>query len=641
MTATSTFPQQPLASSIAMKFVEAGGHVIFFPRGTKRCTVPNWQEKATNNLEAALTWAQQDPSSNVGIVGKQDGLWGLDDDAGLLAEYEQQHGPIQTYGTRTVSGGRHFIFRQNAASWAMGNVSVADDNGKELLSARVNNRYVVAAGSWAYPNNDATKPLTQYTAVNPAAPITEAPQTLIDFIKAKAAHCGGKPKTQEAVGEVRFYHEGGRNNALTRKAGKLREAGANEEEILVTLTRLNAEQCVPPLPDREVENIARSIGKYPPGQDHSVELNQHLENACPDVSDWQSLFRSIGEMNDGPIDMIIEGVLQEGTCFIGAGPGDGKTLVALAFAKAICTGTPLFGLPEFRVPKPRPVIYLIPESRDRAFRNRCEAFRLPDDKTKFMTRTISAGVPLELSDPRLLEAVRQTKAVVFLDTASRFMKGNDENAAAQNRLLVNDVVALLAAGAVAVVLIHHATKSAKANQEKMTLENMLRGTGDFGAMADQAYGIRKDMNLYANGAGPMEIDLVSLKDREQIGGLTALRLAASCKPKADKGIALPASYINETGNFHVVSDSETSRREIQSLEAMVKEDPNIPAKDLAANLGWTEYRVKRKLERLGYHRVKGGPTGATPWHKDISGVCPYAKVVEMKPNKAPVGAAVA
>ena len=263
----------PLAAAVATKFVNAGGYIIFFPRGTKRCTVPGWEQKATNNLEAALAWAAQDPFANVGIVGKQDGLWGLDDDAGLLGEYEAQHGTIQTYGTRTVSGGRHFIFRQNAESWTMGNVTVKDDQGRELLSARVDNRYVVAAGSWAYPNNDTTKPLTQYAAINPSAPFVEAPLSLLVFIKAKAAQYGEKPKGQEAAGEVRLYHEGGRNNALTKKAGKLREAGANEEEILATLTRLNAEQCVPPLPDSEVESIAKSVGRYAPGQDYSLDLN--------------------------------------------------------------------------------------------------------------------------------------------------------------------------------------------------------------------------------------------------------------------------------------------------------------------------------------------------------------------------------
>jgi len=265
---------QPMAAAIAKKFVEVGGHVIFFPRGTKRCMVPGWEEKATNHLETALAWAGQDPFANIGIVGKQNGLWGLDDDAGLLAEYEAQHGPIQTYGTRTVSGGRHYIFRQSAASWAMGNVSIEDEEGRELLSARINNRYVVSAGSWAYPNNDATKPLTQYTAINPGASFIEAPAPLLEFIKVKAAQYGAKPKTQEAAGEVRLYHEGGRNNALASRAAYLREGGANEEEILTTLTRLNQEQCVPPLPESEVKSIAKSFAKYPAGQDHSLLLNQ-------------------------------------------------------------------------------------------------------------------------------------------------------------------------------------------------------------------------------------------------------------------------------------------------------------------------------------------------------------------------------
>ena len=395
------------------------------------------------------------------------------------------------------------------------------------------------------------------------------------------------------------------------------------------------------------KNIEDWCEKFKTGDEYKLTLSSTQAQATPtvpqlDVSNWLSLFRSISEMEDGPIDMIIEGALQEGTCFLGATAGDGKTLVALAFAKAISTGTPLFGLPQFSVKKPRPVIYLIPETRDRAFRKRCMEFQLPDDKSKFMARTISAGVPLELSDPRLIEAVRQTKAVVFLDTASRFMKGNDENAAAQNRLLVNDVVTLLAAGAVCVVLLHHATKSAKMNQEKMTLENMLRGTGDFGAMCDQAYGIRKDMNLYANGSGPMEIDLVSLKDREQIGGLTTIRLAASYKVKhTEKGrveVQFPQSYIKERGNFRVLSEQEADHRELQAMALMVKQDPNIPAKEIALCLGLTEYRVKSTLEHLGYHRVKGGPGGASPWHKDettLTGakVCPYEKVVEVKPSK--------
>jgi len=44
----------PQAEAIARKFVGLGGHIIFFPRGTKRCAVNGWQNLATNDLNNAL-----------------------------------------------------------------------------------------------------------------------------------------------------------------------------------------------------------------------------------------------------------------------------------------------------------------------------------------------------------------------------------------------------------------------------------------------------------------------------------------------------------------------------------------------------------------------------------------------------------
>lgn len=264
-----------MAEAIARKFIGMGAHVIFFPRGTKACKMNGWEVSATNDIEAALDWAAQDPYGNVGLVGKQDGIWGLDDDAGLVVEYEKTNGIIQTYGTRTVSGGRHFIFRQSAASWEMGNISIKDEQNRELLSARIDNRYVVAAGSWAYPNNDESQPLTQYTAINPAASITEAPQSLLDFIKAKDAEWKAKKsKSCTPNAEGVQVHEGGRNNYLTSRGGKLREAGASYESILLELTRMNEDDCVPPLSSEEVEAVARSVSKYKEGPP-PLELNQN------------------------------------------------------------------------------------------------------------------------------------------------------------------------------------------------------------------------------------------------------------------------------------------------------------------------------------------------------------------------------
>jgi hypothetical protein len=610
--------------------------------------VPNPLIMRSNNPEQIHTWGQAEPNGNVCVYAVQEegGLCFLDKDGAisLVEKYQRETGKkfprtllIQSSIAANGVPKGHWYFLQTPKTMAM-EKNISEDKTGGLFSFRVNNFYVTSIGS-IHPVAK-----TAYKIVDDA-PVIPMPDDFLDWLQAQAKE---KPRTREEVLERGKFKAGTRYSALLSEIGSLKNRGYSKELTISTGVEWAREFFDDIAEGAFNENLVSSeIGhmfdgftqKGAPLGGSIILTGQQPENVASvqsqqpvDVSNWRNLFRSIGEMEDGPIDMIIDGVLQEGTCFIGANPGDGKTLVALAFSKAICTGTPLFGVAQYFVKQPRTVIYLIPESRDRAFRKRCEAFQIPNDKTKFMARTISAGVPLELSDPSLLEAVRETKAVVFLDTASRFMKGMDENAAAQNRQLVNDVVALLAAGAVSVVLVHHATKAAKVNQERMTLENMLRGTSDFGAMCDQAYGIRKDMVLYANGNGPMEVELVSLKDREQIGGLTSIRLAASHKTK-DKGEMFPVSYINEIGNFRIVSESEAGHREAQALVAMVKADPNLPTKDIGEKLNITEYRVKTQLAKLRWHRVQGGPGGASPWHRDLDGLCPFEKVVEVKPSK--------
>src|SRR5262249_7793762 len=62
----------------------------------------------------------------------------------------------------------------------------------------------------------------------------------------------------------------------------------------------------------------------------------------------------------------------------------------------------------------------------------------------------------------------------------RFMDG-DENAAADQRAFAESLFALLRAGARTVTGLHHAPKNFS-SQSQMNLENVLRGSGDIGAM---------------------------------------------------------------------------------------------------------------------------------------------------------------
>lgn len=57
---------------------------------------------------------------------------------------------------------------------------------------------------------------------------------------------------------------GGRNQVLTSIAGSMRARGLEPPSILAALRAHNETHCVPPLPDRELETIARSVGNYEP-----------------------------------------------------------------------------------------------------------------------------------------------------------------------------------------------------------------------------------------------------------------------------------------------------------------------------------------------------------------------------------------
>ena len=187
-------------------------------------------------------------------------------------------------------------------------------------------------------------------------------------------------------------------------------------------------------------------------------------------------------------------------------------------------------------------------------------------------------------------------------------------------MLVNDVLALRGAGAIAVFILHHSKKAATENREAMTLENMLRGTSDFGAMCDQAYGLRLDDHLYSHGSGPMELELVNLKDRERLGGLTSIRLAATHKKP---GVLFPASYIDETGNFHSVDFRESKDRTRETLNQLVQSEPMMSVEDLGEATNLKAHKVRQMLKGLGWHAVAGGPDNRSPWHKDEGKPCPY------------------
>lgn len=206
-------------------------------------------------------------------------------------------------------------------------------------------------------------------------------------------------------------------------------------------------------------------------------------------SDWRTLFHTREEVDNAPpLTFAIEDFLQEqGVTLIGGLAGHGKTLCMLAMARALLEGGKLFT--KFQATRAADrVLYLIPEAALGPFSARLRTFRLTDYiGDRLFIQTLSAKEPLSLTDPRLLKGAEG--ADVFLDTAIRFMQGN-ENDASEQRIFAQSLFNLQRAGARTITGAHHSPKGFS-RETVMTLENVLRGSGDIGAMLCTAWGLKQ------------------------------------------------------------------------------------------------------------------------------------------------------
>jgi len=210
------------------------------------------------------------------------------------------------------------------------------------------------------------------------------------------------------------------------------------------------------------------------------------------ADNWRSIFHTVEEIeNAPPLRFAIDGFLQEaGVTLIGGLASHGKTLLMLAMVKALLEESPLFGYEPFSVPRlNQRVLYLIPESSLGPFWSRIQLFRLEEyvRTDRLLVRTLSSREQVSLDDPRLLKAA--AGADVFLDTAVRFMDGS-ENDVESARPFADTLFRLLNAGARSITGAHHAPKGFE-GQDCMTLENILRGSGDLGAMLCTCWGVRQ------------------------------------------------------------------------------------------------------------------------------------------------------
>jgi hypothetical protein len=322
-------------------------------------------------------------------------------------------------------------------------------------------------------------------------------------------------------------------------------------------------------------------------------------------------FPPLGGLEGGGVRLIFEGFMSAGTNFFGSLSGAGKTFVGLSCSKALTTGAPLFGI--FKTVEVMPVIYMIPETYASAFKQRAEWFGIPDNRKLFRARTITQGPAIALDDPRLLEAIeymhdggRYPHVMVIIDTLIRFLgAGQNENSSSDNMTLAKAVDQLKIAGA-DILFMHHSKKDA-GEAIIPDLQNTLRGSGDFGAMADTVYCLRPDTALHASGDGPNEVEVVNVKPRD-ITPPAPFRLKlqeARPSPEAD-----PISVIERDGDLEYIGTVDSKLSVAKRLACEVASNPKKALGTLAKEFRLGKDTVKKMLHAQGWIHQRETTQGA-------------------------------
>ncbi len=226
----------------------------------KHPLVPDWTDRATTDAGRIAIWfGNTYKGANVGIAtGRESGIIVLDVDPrhggdDSLDYLMYRYGRLDTLTAISGGGGTHYYFAHPGApipdrTAIMDGLDLKGDGGMVVAPPSVHE----SGGMYEFDGMEGFE-----------TPIAPAPDWLVNFVRADRGDSSTERQntsTFRAFGKL--IPEGERNDALASIAGYLRRLGAPKETILAALMAINESQCQPPLPDREVQTIAKSVARY-------------------------------------------------------------------------------------------------------------------------------------------------------------------------------------------------------------------------------------------------------------------------------------------------------------------------------------------------------------------------------------------
>lgn len=299
---------------------------------------------ASTDPDQVRAWWRSWPEANIGVpTGERSGIYALDVDqpAGLDA-LEAEHGKLPATRTHsTGSGGMHYLYRYPA------DAEIRNSAGKLAhgIDVRGEGGYIIVPPS---------STMRLYEVLDDL-PLADTPAWLIEAGRrprsAASEAASNRPRTITSSAAVSADLDGPtipagtRDDGLARIAGRLHDGGRDLDELTAELLEISARRCQPPLPDAQVEKIARSIhARTPCGKSAtaSAETVEALE-AC-EARLWRIGWRGMGELSARDVYVALIKAGRSHGELIPAGVRVSISVRALALAAAVSKRTAHYAL---------------------------------------------------------------------------------------------------------------------------------------------------------------------------------------------------------------------------------------------------------------------------------------------------------
>jgi hypothetical protein len=511
----------------ALIYVEAGFSIIplhWITRnrcscGSQMCSSPakhpltqHGLKDASNDPTQVKAWWKQYPKANIGVCTGQpsNGLTVIDFDLqkGAISQGLQGLGLPATLEV-TTGNGFHLWFRSDQ--------EIRNSVGKlgQGIDVRGWGGYVVAPPSIHHSGQI-------YTFANQ--------NSILDFPSEILAKLQPEPEPEDPglvlsykSNMADFFPDGQRDVALTSMAGKLRRQGFSQEEIEAALLTANQKRCNPPLTDRQVKKIARSVSRYQPAQQIDTQIEDEPElilsdsgavdpddpQQPPDLSSNASgKDPLIGAITTGQLrttvfgrpEMVLQGLFRsDWGLVIGIG-SVGKSAFLVNVCVSLACGRPFLPVVPEGQP-PRRILYLDFEGSNWRWQEQVEILgeAFTDEEMALIDINLHWGIepevdnkPLRLNDKKSLQNlaayIKQHKIdLLIVDTIAQAVNLRDENSNGEvQQNVVVPIRRLTKHCDVAALLVHHEGRGK--NQNKVH-DSQYRGRGATSLMDASRYQI--------------------------------------------------------------------------------------------------------------------------------------------------------